>query len=144
MPDRNDGIKTESAWVKESGPHGEMWFKNKTPFILSEVDYKPPSKKSKDVIEVTLDEVWSEMRTEAIGRRVWYYRTWNATKGHEYSCELFLGIRGEPCGVCNCPSAVVCKHLIESIRDLLLREPSFGERELDRNATLWAVIQEGV
>lgn len=115
--------------VGREGEHGEMLFDNKTPIILSDAPWRPPKKPSKDVIEVNLDETWSEMRTEAMGRRVFYYRVWNATKGHEYSTELFEGVRGEPVARCNCPSGVVCKHVKEALKDLLDREPTFGECE---------------
>lgn len=108
---------------------GYPQFHDKSPFILSEVRWSPPKKKSKDVITVTYDEAWSEMRTEALGdgRRAWCYNAVNETSGHEYATELFEGISGEPCGVCVCPSGVVCKHLLHSIADVLANhEPEFG------------------
>lgn len=106
-------------------------FEDKTPLILSSIAWNEPKKPSKDVIEVTLDEAWSEMRTEAMGRRVFYYAVHNATKGHDYACELFEGVEGEPCARCNCPSGVPCKHVKESLWDLLQREPTFGECHSD-------------
>lgn len=103
-------------------------FNDKSPFVLSRTPWSPPKKKSKDVVTVAFDEVWSEMRTEAMGRRAWCYRAINETKGHEYACELFEGISGEPCGVCNCPSSVICKHLLHAIADVVEnRCPEFGE-----------------
>lgn len=103
-------------------------FEGKSPFILSQTPWSPPKKKSKDVIAVKLDPIWSEMRTEAMGRRCWHYGVVNETKYHEYQTELFEGINGEPCGVCNCPSGVVCKHLLNSMADLIENHcPEFGE-----------------
>lgn len=109
----------------------EMHFEDKTPLILSECPWKPPKSLLKDKVEVTLDDAWSEMRTEAMGRRMFSYRIWNESKGHEYSCELFEGIEGEPVGRCNCPSATPCKHMIHALKDLLEREPTYGDCQSD-------------
>lgn len=100
----------------------EMHFNDKTPFILSMEPWREPKKKSKDVISVTLDDTWSQMRTEALGRAVWHYVVLNETKAHQYDTEFFVGIHGEPCAVCNCPSAVVCKHILHAMAHLLANE----------------------
>jgi hypothetical protein len=103
-------------------------FDGKSPFILSQTPWSPPKKRNRDVITVKHDPIWSDMRTEAIGRRVWSYSVTNETKGSEYSTELFEGISGEPCAVCNCPSSVVCKHLLNAMADLIENHcPEFGE-----------------
>lgn len=114
----------------DSGQDQEgVHYNEKYPFILSKIPFKPPKKKSKDVVEVTMDETWSSMRTEAVGRPVWYYKVWNATKGHEYTVELFEGIQGEPVAWCNCMASVVCKHIIECLLDLLINHcPTFGDK----------------
>lgn len=104
-------------------------FNGKTPHVLNREEWKEPAKKSKDVLTFTLDETWSEMRTQALGRKVFHYHVVNETKGSEYSTEFFEGINGEPCGVCNCPSAVVCKHIKVTLKDLLEnRDEEFGSR----------------
>ena len=128
--------KTESAMpemVAKRTTAGEIHFDNKQPFILSREPYrvpKPRGRKTPDVLVIKLDETWSEMRTEALGRKVWYFQVYNETRGSQYSTELFEGINGEPCGNCNCPAAVVCKHIINCCLEVLTKhDPQFGERE---------------
>lgn len=104
-------------------------FEDKSPLILSDWPWKPPKTLGKDKVEVTIDEIWSEMRAEGMGRPFYVYAVESVSKGHSYSCELFEGVKGEPCGRCNCPSSIPCKHLIHSIKDLLQRHPEFGEAE---------------
>lgn len=102
-------------------------FNGKSPFILSRQEWKEPAKKSKDVLALKLDEVWSEMRTQALGRKVFHFHVVNETKGSEYATELFEGINGEACGVCNCPSSVVCKHIKDCVREVLTNvDEEFG------------------
>lgn len=113
-------------------PDGALHFNGKTPFILSREPWRTPKKKKgkDDMIVVTLDPVWSEMRTEAVGRPVYYFQVYNETKAHGYTTELFEGVRGEPCANCNCPASVVCKHIISCLCKVLREvNPEFGSSE---------------
>lgn len=104
-------------------------FDNKSPFILSETDWRvPKSKKKPDTLSCRYDEIWSGMRMEALGGRpCFYFNVLNETKQHTYQTELFEGVRGEPCAVCNCPAAVVCKHILLCLRRVLDdHDPDFG------------------
>jgi hypothetical protein len=106
-------------------------FNDKSPFGLHVLAWSEPKKPSRDVISFEFDEAWSEMRTEALGRPVWSYKVTNETKGSGYATEFFEGIYGEPLGVCNCPSSVPCKHIKNTLKDLLEnRCPEFGERAM--------------
>lgn len=103
-------------------------FKDKSPLVLSDCLWNPPQarKRKQDVVEVEFDEIWSDMRTKAAGRRVFFYKAYNVTKHHEYAVELFEGVRSEPCARCTCPSATPCKHVKTALKELLRREPTFG------------------
>ena len=136
LPSEYDDQVFPDEYAKKEKLEGEMQadgaihFNDKTPFILSEQPWSVPKKPNKDVIAVTLDETWSEMRTEALGRKVYYFKVYNETKAHEYTTELFEGINGEPVGRCICPAAVPCKHIKTCLRVLLERyDPTFGQAE---------------
>lgn len=65
-----------------------------------------------------------------MGRPCYYFKVFNETRCSEYQTKLFEGVNGEPCGVCNCPSAVVCKHIIHCCLQVLSKvNPKFGENE---------------
>lgn len=123
MSTDKSGLRSVKTGVESDYPH----FEDKTPIVLSQVEWREPKKPSTDVIQVSLDDAWSDMRSEAMGRRFFCYSVWNDTKAHQYACELFEGVLGEPCGRCNCPSSVPCKHMKDCLKDLLEREPTFGE-----------------
>lgn len=112
---------------------GTVHFDDKEPFILSREPWDPPKPRRKsqpDTLSCQLDEAWSQMRTEQLGRPVFYFKVRNLTSDTEYTTELFEGVMGEPCGNCNCPSAKVCKHIIQCLIQVLTRwMPTFGEAE---------------
>jgi hypothetical protein len=125
---------SEELHVKKVGTDNRgrdiMHVKNKTPFVLSNEPWKPPKRPSKDILEATYDEAWSEMRSEFLhGRKVFYFHVENMSTGSEYSTELFEGLNGEPCAVCICPSAVPCKHIKNCVRKVISEiDPTFGEQ----------------
>ena len=134
FPDEYRGKREKHKLEGAVQPDGALHFNGKTPFILSQEPWRTPKKKKAkdDVLSVTMDETWSQMRTEALGRPVYYFQVYNETKAHGYTTELFEGIRGEPCANCNCPAAVVCKHIISCLIKVLKDvNPEFGSSERD-------------
>jgi hypothetical protein len=99
---------------------------DKTPFVLSAMAWREPS--ASDRLKALYDPHWSDMRSEALGRRLWYWRVENLDKpGHDYTVELFEGVNREPCAACSCIAYVVCKHILEALVWTLDIEPTFGQ-----------------
>jgi hypothetical protein len=123
--------RPESGMLAKRVSGGTEHYDDKQPFILSRCPYKPPKKRGKhpDVLVVRHDPIWSETRTEELGRPVYYFSVHNDTKGNDYTVEVFEGINGEPCAVDNCPAAVVCKHILACVVEVLKMNPQFGEAE---------------
>lgn len=128
-----DGQRPTESMTARRITKGVEHFDDKQPFILSREPYSPPKprgRKTPDVLRVTMDEVWSEMLTEQLGRCCYYFNVFNETRGSEYQTKLFEGVQGEPCAVCNCPAAVPCKHILRCLMHVLLTvNPKFGEVE---------------
>jgi hypothetical protein len=93
------------------------------------VEALEPSK-SKDVIDVHYEEDWTAMRSGRAGKPIYCYHVTNKTNEHEYDVELLEDDNGEPCAWDNCLSArdVACKHIRAALKDLLQRQPEFGQK----------------